>query len=175
MKTKKINKTKVRSIIYDIDGKKCVVDYELADMYGYSYDDFNNIMQKHLFLFNNDFRFKITEDELTELVSSGKLKMQPMLDEEGHVVLPYVYTEPGYYLLISVLKENLDSNITKAFLDVFYDINEEIAKTSYFVRLEQLQKVSERIEDILNRLEKIVGDINSSQNKIKFISTDNNN
>ena len=146
MKAKENNETRFWSVLYNIRGKRCVVDYELADIYGYSYADFTEMIKEHLMWFDEKNRFQITENELNGLILSDKLKMLPFADDNGNTILPYVYTEEGYYILITVLKEKLDAQITIGFLEAFRDIFEAYARTTDYFRFNCLYRMLKRFK-----------------------------
>ncbi|MBR2294788.1 MAG: ORF6N domain-containing protein [Clostridiales bacterium] len=56
--------------IYMVRGSKVMLDFELAEIYGYSTKAFNQQVKNNIEKFDEDFRFQLTREELEELVRS---------------------------------------------------------------------------------------------------------
>ena len=58
-----IDETTLESKIYIIRGQKVMLDFELAEIYGYSTKNFNRQVKNNIEKFPDDFRFQLTADE----------------------------------------------------------------------------------------------------------------
>ena len=59
-----INEETIRNKIYVIRGQKVMLDFELAEIYGYTTKRFNEQVKNNIERFDEDFRFQLTKDEL---------------------------------------------------------------------------------------------------------------
>ena len=93
----------IKSKIYDIRNTKVMLDFELAEIYGYDTRDFNNQVKNNIERFPERYRFQLTQDEVNKVlrwkISTAKLSKSRYL--------PYAFTEQGIYMLMTVLKGEL--------------------------------------------------------------------
>ena len=58
-----IDETTMKSKIYYIRNQKVMLDFELAEIYGYETKTFNQQVKNNIEKFDEDFRFQLTKDE----------------------------------------------------------------------------------------------------------------
>lgn len=58
-----IDETTMKSKIYYIRGQKVMLDFELAEIYGYETKTFNQQVKNNIEKFDEDFRFQLTKNE----------------------------------------------------------------------------------------------------------------
>lgn len=109
-----INEETIRNKIYVIRGQKVMLDFELAEIYGYTTKRFNEQVKNNIERFDEDFRFQLTKDELDNLRSKKSTSSWG-----GSRYLPYAFTEQGIYMLMTVLKGDLAVNQSKALIRTF--------------------------------------------------------
>ena len=63
-----INKDILESKIYEIRGRKVMLDFDLAEIYGYATKDFNKQVKNNIDKFDGDFMFELTRDEVERIV-----------------------------------------------------------------------------------------------------------
>ena len=78
--------------IYVIRGQKVMLDFELAEIYGYETKTFNQQVKHNIEKFDDDFRFQLTKEEW-EILRSKNLTSKPGTGSGGRRYLPYVFTE----------------------------------------------------------------------------------
>lgn len=83
-----------------------MLDFELAEIYGYETKTFNQQVKNNIEKFDEDFRFQLTKDEWEFLRSKI---LTPKSDEGsgGRRYMPYAFTEQGIYMLMTLLKGEL--------------------------------------------------------------------
>lgn len=98
-----INKEFLESKIYEIRGKKVMLDFDLAEIYGYTTKTFNQQVKKNIHKFDSDFMFELARDEYYKILGSKKLTLEL---EQGKYSKynPHAFTEQGVYMLMTVLK-----------------------------------------------------------------------
>mgnify|MGYP001010316530 FL=1 len=65
-----IDETTIKSKIYYIRNQKIMLDFELAEIYGYSTKRFNEQVKRNNEKFDDDFMFQLTDEEIAELSRS---------------------------------------------------------------------------------------------------------
>ena len=93
----------VKGKIYQVRGQKVMVDYDLAEIYGYETRYLNLQAKRNIDKFPGDFMFRLTKDELDKI-----LMLQNVTSSWGGTrKTPYAFTEQGIYMLMTVLKGDL--------------------------------------------------------------------
>ena len=90
----------METLIYVIRGHKVMLDVDLAKIYGYETKSFNQQVKRNIEKFDNDFMFQLTEQEVNILRSQNVTANLNNISRS----LPYVFTEQGIYMLITVFK-----------------------------------------------------------------------
>ena len=65
-----IDETTIKSKIHYIRNQKVMLDFELAEIYGYSTKRFNEQVKRNNEKFDDDFTFQLTDEEVYELSRS---------------------------------------------------------------------------------------------------------
>ena len=104
-----LDSEKIESMIYYVRNQKVMLDFELAEIYGYETKRFNEQVKNNIDKFDDDFRFQLTKEEYDYLVRSKKSTSRIWTDgnKGGRTYLPYAFTEQGVYMLMTVLKGEL--------------------------------------------------------------------
>ncbi len=92
------NETDLQSKIYTIRGMKVMLDFDLAEIYGYSVKAFNQQVKNNIEKFDDDFLFQLNESE--HLFLRSKFLTSKTETRGGRQYLPYAFTEQGIYMLI---------------------------------------------------------------------------
>ncbi|MDY5996370.1 MAG: ORF6N domain-containing protein [Bacilli bacterium] len=106
---------KIENMIYEIRGKKVMLDSDLADLYGCKNGtkEINQAVKNNIEKFPERYCFRITEKEYSSLKS--KILTSKGGSRKGHTV----FTEQGVYMLATILKGKLATSITIAIMDAF--------------------------------------------------------
>ena len=130
-----IDEDLLKSRIYTIRGVKVMLDADLAEIYGYSTKSFNQQVKNNIERFAEDFRFQLSKKEVEELRSKNLTAITGVNDAE---ILrckncttnistmsrsnPFVFTEQGIYMLMTVLKGDIKDRFrVKAGRSFFYE------------------------------------------------------
>ena len=118
-----VDETTIRDKIYEVRGVKVMLDFELAEIYGYSTKRFNEQVKNNINKFDEDFRFQITREELDELVRSKFSTSRESSifrgQSGGTRYLPWCFIESGIYMLMTVLRGDLATQQSKALIRTF--------------------------------------------------------
>ena len=117
-----LDENEFASMVYEIRGQKVMFDFDLAFIYGYETKIFNRQVKNNIDRFPDEFRFQLTIDEATQLSRCKNFTtiMQGKGTRGGRVYLPYVFTEQGIYMLMTVLKGDLAVKQSKALTKLNY-------------------------------------------------------
>jgi len=87
-----------------------MLDFDLAEIYGYQTSKLNQRVKRNADKFPDDFMFQITKEELKTIMMS-----QNVISRWGGTrKLPYAFTEQGIYTLMTVLKGDLATKANAA-------------------------------------------------------------
>ena len=103
-----------------------MIDADLADIYGYSTKRFNEQVKNNIERFDEDMRFQLTSNEYDVLRS--KISTSKPETRGGRQYLPYVFTEQGIYLLMTVLKGELAVDQSKKLIRLFKQMKDFIVQ-----------------------------------------------
>lgn len=118
-----IDENMLKSRIYTIRGLKVMLDADLAEIYGYSTKAFNQQVKNNIEKFDEDFRFQLSRIEYREILGSKFLTL-----EQGKYskTCPYVFSEQGIYMLMTVLKGERATAQSKALIRLFKQMKDYI-------------------------------------------------
>ena len=111
------NEIDLQSKIYTIREMKVMLDFDLAEIYGYSVKAFNRQVKNNIDKFDKDFMFQINEYEYSFL--RCKNCTSKIEARGGRRYLPYAFTEQGIYMLMTVLKGDLATRQSKILIRLF--------------------------------------------------------
>ena len=88
-----LNSKKIESMIYYVRGQKVMLDFELAEIYGYETKSFNRQVKNNNDKFDEDFMFQLNKEEYECLMRSKKLtaRMWIVGNKGGRTYLPYAF------------------------------------------------------------------------------------
>lgn len=117
------NEETIKNKIYVIRGQEVMLDFELAEIYGYSTKTFNQQMKNNAEKFDEDFRFRLTKDEKANLRSKNLTSSWG-----GSRYLPYAFTEQGIYMLMTAILEDPDREKYKQMISALLQKPELVLK-----------------------------------------------
>ena len=129
----------VRDKIYIIRGQKVMLDADLAEIYGYTTKAFNQQVKRNMEKFDEDFMFRLTEEELQR-----NLRSQFVTLEQGKYskYLPYAFTEQGIYMLMTVLKGELATKQSKSLIRLFKSMKDYIVENRDLIGQKELLQLA---------------------------------
>ena len=128
---------KIENMIYEIRGKKVILDSDLAMLFGYETKQLNRQVLRNINRFPENYCFQITDTEYISLrCQNGTLKNGR---GEHRKYLPYVFTEYGITMLAGILKSELAIKMSLRIVDIFITmknyINTSLIEQKYFNEL----------------------------------------
>ena len=160
-----IDETTMKSKIYYIRGQKVMLDFELAEIYGYETRAFNQQVKRNNEKFDDDFMFQLTDDEVDELSRSQNVTLNRGTGRGSNIKYkPYVFTEQGIYMLMTVLRGELAVKQSKALIRMFKQMKDFIVENQDFITSKELLQIAVQT----NQNTKDIATIN---NKISTLAT----
>ena len=147
-----INKDSIKDKIFEIRGQKVMLDFHLAEIYGYTTKDFNRQVKNNIEKFDADFRFQITNEEFSFLRCKFFTSKINEENRGGRRYLPYAFTEQGIYMLMTVLKGELATKQSKAIIRLFKEMKDYIIENNY-VTYNDFTKFTLQTNDNFKRIE----------------------
>ena len=136
-----IDETTMKSKIYYIRNQKVMLDFELAEIYGYETKTFNQQVKNNIEKFDEDFRFQLTKNEW-EFLRSKFLTSKSDEGAGGRRYMPYAFTEQGIYMLMTVLKGELAVKQSKALIRMFKQMKDFIIENQDFISSKELVQIA---------------------------------
>ena len=137
--------------VYVIRGQQVMLDYDLAEIYGYEVKRLNEQVKRNITRFPEDFMFQLTKDEIPEDFLKSQIAT---LNENGnkrglHIKkLPYAFTEQGIYMLATVLRGELAEQQSIFIMRAFREMRHYIKQNQQFVTQAEMHLVSARVSEI---------------------------
>jgi len=152
-----------------------MLDFELAEIYGYETKKFNKQVKNNIEKFEGeDFMFQLTAQEIEELSKCKNVTLNRGSGRGSNIKYnPYVFTEQGIYMLMTVLKGDLAVRQSRALVRSFKQMKDYIVEkqgligkrelfqlsmqiTSNFVEMQDLRDVREQVAEVMDTLNNVV-------------------
>ena len=139
-----IDETTMKSKIYYIRGQKVMLDFELAEIYGYETKNFNRQVKNNAEKFEGeDFMFQLTDEEMVELSRCKNFTLNRGTGRGSNIKYkPYVFTEQGIYMLMTVLRGELAVKQSKALIRMFKQMKDFIVENQDFITSKELLQIA---------------------------------
>ncbi len=156
-----INEETIQNKIYMIRGQKVMLDFELAEIYGYTTKKFNQQVKNNIDKFDDDFRFQLTKEEFENLRSNFLTSSWG-----GTRYLPYAFTEGGVYMLMTVLKGDLAVEQSKALIRTFKKMKDYIIENQNLIGEREYLQLSMQISDNIHKTFELRSNLNEVEDQM---------
>jgi len=99
VESERVRLERIQSLIHIVRGRKVMLDFDLATIYGVSTRRLNEQVRRNLGRFPADFAFRLSQEEYQNLMSHFATSSA----HGGRRKVPYAFTEHGAVMLASVL------------------------------------------------------------------------
>ena len=103
-----MNLVTIQDKIYEVNGIKVMLDYDLAEQYEVETRVLNQAIKRNTESFPEDFMFRLTKEECEEMTASSMftfmLSQYVIASKRNKSAPPYAFTEHGVTMLASVLR-----------------------------------------------------------------------
>lgn len=134
-----VDETTLKDKIYTIRGQQVMLDFDLAEIYGYETRYLNLQVKNNINRFPDDFMFQLTQGEFDILMLKNSTS-----SHGGRRKPPYAFTEQGVYQLATVLKGDLAERQSVAIMRVFKSMREYISQNRQLLPNQEIFQLSAR-------------------------------
>ena len=166
-----VNQESLVKKIYIIRGQKVMLDFELAEIYGYETKNFNRQVKNNIEKFEGeDFMFRITEEEM------DNLRCKIFTSSWGGTrYLPYAFTEQGIYMLMTVLKGDLAVRQSRALVRTFKQMKDYIVENQGLIGKREFLQLSMQITSNVVEMQNLRRDLMNVEDQVaEVVDTLNN-
>ena len=157
----------IKEKIYVIRGQRVMLDTDLAEIYGYSTRTFNQQVRNNIEKFDDDFMFILDKSELENLRSNF---LTANISPKSRA-LPYVFTEQGIYMLMTVLKGELAIKQSKALIRTFKQMKDFIVENQDFIGSKELGQIAIQTNQNTNDIKQNSKEILELNSKMDTLAT----
>ena len=137
-----IDEFTIRDKIYEVRGMKVMLDFELAEIYGYNTSRFNEQVTNNNEKFEGyDFCFYLTQEEFKEL--KNLISKKSTSSWGGRRKPPRAFTESGIYMLMTVLRGELATKQSRALIRIFRAMKDYMSEDMKTHMRELIEKMKE--------------------------------
>ena len=137
--------------VYIIRGQQVMLDYDIAEIYGYEVKRLNEQVKNNIARFPEDFMFQLTKAEVPEEFLKSKIST---LNEQGNKrgmhmkKLPFAFTEQGIYMLATVLRGELAEQQSIFIMRAFREMRHYIKQNLQFVTQSEMRFVTAKVSEM---------------------------
>jgi hypothetical protein len=160
-----VKKVIVEDKIFNIRGIQVMVDKDLAELYDVTTKRLNEQVKRNLEKFPNDFMLQLTDAEKIEVVA----KCDRFKNMKHSNVNPYVFTEQGVYMLATILKSKVATEVNISIMRTFVKLkNQSVPYFDIIKRLESVEIDSKDTKELLDKVVQVVTSMQDIQNEAKI-------
>ena len=138
-----VDERTIRDRIYEVRGVKVMLDFDLAEIYGYETKAFNQQVKNNDEKFEGeDFCFYLTSDEFKNLRSKNLTSSWG-----GRRKPPRAFTESGIYMLMTVLRGDLAIAQSRALIRTFRSMKDYIVENQGLIGRQEYLRLSIQVSD----------------------------
>ena len=156
-----ITEQSLQDRIYTIREQKVMIDFELAEIYGYTTKRFNEQVKNNIAKFDADFMFRLTKEEWENLRSKKSTSSWG-----GIRYLPHAFTEQGIYMLMTVLRGELAVRQSKALVRAFKLMKDYILDNRELIGQRELIQLSMQTAENMRDIIKLKSDMGSVEKQM---------
>ena len=151
--------------VYTLRNVQVMLDFDLAEIYGYEVRALNQQVKRNIARFPEDFMFQLTKKDIDFIKSQFVTLPNKALftdDEGGNRKLPYAFTEQGIYMLATVLKGNIAERQSIFIMRAFKEMRHFVQQNMQFVTKNEIKQLTDAHETRFNKIEKSIDEINEN-------------
>lgn len=163
-----VSEETLQSKIYNIRGQKVMLDFELAELYGYETKNFNRQVKNNSAKFEgDDFMFQLSDRELEELSRCKNCTLNRGTGRGSNIKYnPYAFTEQGIYMLMTVLRGELAVKQSRALVRTFKKMKDYIIDNRELIGQREYIQLSMQTAENVRDISKLKSDIGSVEKQM---------
>ncbi len=158
--------------VYIIRGQQVMLDYDLAEIYGYEVKNLNQQVKRNIARFPEDFMFRLTREEIESVKSQFVISRENNFFEGqggGRRTSPYAFTEQGIYMLATVLRGELAEQQSIFIMRAFREMRHYIKQNQQFVTQSEMRLVTAKVSEISAQVAGVVDWKNKAEERFDSI------
>ena len=158
--------------VYVIRGQQVMIDYDLAEIYGYEVKNLNQQVKRNIARCPEDFMFQLTREEVESVKSQIVISRENNFFEGqggGRRTLPYAFTEQGIYMLATVLRGELAEQQSIFIMRAFREMRHYIRQNQQFVTQSEMRLVTAKVSEISVQVAGVVDWKNKAEDRFDNI------
>lgn len=162
----------IRNRVYVIRGQQVMLDYDLAEIYGYEVKRLNEQVKRNISRFPEDFMFQLEKEEIPNSFSKSQIAtLNVKGDKRGTNIkkMPYAFTEQGIYMLATVLRGELAEQQSIFIMRAFREMRHYIRQNQQFVTQSEMNLVTARVSEISVQVSGVIDRQKKADREIKNI------
>ncbi len=145
-------------------GIQVMIDKDLAELYGVETKRLNEQVKRNIVKFPSDFMYQITDTEKNELVAKCD-RFEKLKHSTSN---PLVFTEYGVYMLSTILKSTIATEVSLAIMRTFVKMkNQSVPYFDIIKRLEKLETEDKKTKELLKKVVQVVTSMQDIQDEAK--------
>ena len=135
--------------VYLIRGQQVMMDYDLAELYGYEVKALNQQVKRNITRFPEDFMFQLSDEEMLEVSRSQIVTLNEKKTRGKNVKYnPHAFTEQGIYMLATVLRGELAEQQSIFIMRAFREMRHYIKQNQQFAMQSEMSLVTAKVSEI---------------------------
>jgi len=157
----------IQQKIFEIRGKKVILDFDLAEMYEVETRILNQAVKRNIERFPDDFMIRLTQTEwsglkysVENLKNNSSQFVMSSRKHRGEKYLPFAFTEQGVAMLSSVLRSSKAIQVNIAIMRTFVLIREyALTYAELAQKITELESnYDQRFDDVYELLSQLLSD-----------------
>ncbi|MBQ7614312.1 MAG: ORF6N domain-containing protein [Butyrivibrio sp.] len=155
----------LRERLYEIRGKRVLLDADLATIYGYTTKQLNQQAKRNIRKFPEDFMFQATDEEVNLLWSQNATANINSMSRSN----PFVFTEQGLYMLMTVLKGPLAEKQSIDLVRTFKKMKDYIISNQNLIGQREMMQLCMQTADNKIEISKLRMDLGSVEKQMSDV------
>ncbi|WP_034443369.1 ORF6N domain-containing protein [Butyrivibrio sp. AE2032] len=156
--------------VYIVRGVQVMLDFELAEIYGYTTSKLNEQVKNNKERFvGEEFMFQLTAEEFRNLKSKNRIASWG-----GRRIPPHAFTEQGVYLLMTVLKGELAVEQSRKLVWLFKKMKDHIIENKTMISGQNLLTIAAMTEEHSQAIKRIESEMVRKSDLSDFMKLFNN-
>jgi len=158
----------IRNRIYIVRGVKVMLDFELAEIYGYETKNFNRQVKNNASKFEGEaFMFQLTREEFDQILRCKNFTSS----WGGSRYLPHAFTEQGVYMLMTVLRGELAIRQSRALVIAFKAMKDFIVENQSLLTQHDYLRLSMQVSDTKQTVHAIQAQLVEHEDRLNTVFT----
>ena len=156
----------IKNLIYCIRGKQVMLDSDVAMLYQCETRIINQAVKRNIDRFPERFCFRLTQSEVENLKSQFVISSLTKENYGGRRYSPYVFTEQGIYMLMTVLRGDLAIKQSRALVRTFKRMKDFIIENQNLIGQREYLQLSMQVSDNIRKTLQLRMDLNEVEERM---------